>query len=107
MKNQTEWIIRGVFMFIALGVILYSIFGAPTPESPAAPSTPNVAKVELPAGAVTMAPAIGGGGGAAGGGGGSFGGAMPPAGAMRGMGRGGPAGVPSMPPTPGAGAPRK
>lgn len=69
MKNQTEWIIRGVFMVIGLGVIAYSFFSAPQPVTPPAPTQPTLSDVPLPAGGVVMAPAIGAAGSRAGGGG--------------------------------------
>ncbi|MBL8047272.1 MAG: hypothetical protein JNJ45_01190 [Chthonomonas sp.] len=81
MKNQTEWIIRGVFAVIAIGVICYSIFGAREPISPPEPEKPPLGKVALPTPAITYKnelPAGDSNGGGGGGGGAPFGGGGPP-----------------------------
>lgn len=90
MKNQTEWIIRGVFAVIAIGVICYSIFGARQPITPPEPEKPPLTKVVLPEPAIVYKNELpGGGDGGAGGGGGGLG----PAGGPGGPGGGAPSRV--------------
>lgn len=52
MKNQTEWIIRGVFAVIGLGVIAYAYFGKREPITPPEPEKPPLTTVALPAPAI-------------------------------------------------------
>ncbi|MCE9558201.1 MAG: hypothetical protein K8R88_04555 [Armatimonadetes bacterium] len=91
MKNQTEWIIRGVFIVVGLGVIAYSFFGARVPVTPSKPEQPPLGKVMLPAGQVVYKAELPGGGGSTNGnvGGGAAGnGGIVPAGARGGPGTG-------------------
>lgn len=76
MNNQTQWIIRGAFIFVSVCVIAYSIFGARKPVQPAKPEPVPLTPVTIPGGTVTYTNGLPGSGGGgensnSGGGGGS------------------------------------
>ena len=94
MKNQTEWIIRGVFIVIGLGVIAYAWFGKRDPVFPAEPEKPPLGKVALPQPNISYKNALPAGDNGSGGGGGGMAGGPPlPGGATMG----------GAPPLPGGG----